>query len=25
MLVNKDLPARNLPELIDLLRNNPGK
>ncbi|MGI9129399.1 MAG: Bug family tripartite tricarboxylate transporter substrate binding protein [Roseomonas sp.] len=25
MLVNKDLPARNLPELIDLLRKNPGK
>ena len=25
MLVNKDLPARNLPELIELLRKNPGK
>ncbi|MEY4845238.1 MAG: hypothetical protein RL312_1519, partial [Pseudomonadota bacterium] len=25
MLVNKDLPARNLPELIDLLKKNPGK
>ena len=25
MLVNKDFPARTLPELIDLLRKNPGK
>jgi len=25
LLVNKDLPARNLPELVKLFRDNPGK
>ena len=25
LLVNKDLPARTLPELVTLLRDNPGK
>ena len=25
LLVNKDLPAKNLPELIDLIRKSPGK